>query len=382
MARGGVRALISVVAGLVAGLVVAAPVAAGPIDRKLDRALNKIVNANQGAPGVSVLMRTGGERTFIARGTSNTESGRRPTVDDHMRIASVAKAFNGAVAFALVDRGLLSLDDTIGEWLPGVLPFGDAVTVGQMLHHTGGLPEYIKSKGFANRVNADPLAYISPLELPEFVRDEPLDFFPGTEYRYSDTDNIVVGLIAERATGLPYDRLLRRYVYRPLGLEETSLPRNVRMPRPYLHGYDPVPNQEPEDASKVISPSGAWASGGMVSTPNEVGRFFRAYVSARLFSPGTRRLQRDFVSGSSSPPGPGSNDAGLALFRYRSDCGTMFGHTGSFPGYRMFAASNGNGRRSVVFSVNAQIVPGSGSQEVSELITRAQRLAVCKVLGG
>ena len=262
-----------------------------------------------------------------------------------------------------------------------MLPFGDAVTVGQMLHHTGGLPEYIKSKGFANRVNADPLAYISPLELPEFVRDEPLDFFPGTEYRYSDTDNIVVGLIAERATGLPYDRLLRRYVYRPLGLEETSLPRNVRMPRPYLHGYDPVPNQEPEDASKVISPSGAWASGGIVSTPNEVGRFFRAYVSARLFSPGPAGC-----SATSSrlvvPTGAGVERCGARAVSVPQRLRHHVRPPGSFPGYRMFAASNGNGRRSVVFSVNAQIVPGSGSQEVSELITRAQRLAVCKVLGG
>ena len=104
MARGGVRALIAVVAGLVAGLVVAAPVAAGPIDRKLDRALNKIVNANQGAPGVSVLMRK------AASGPSSPAGRRTPirpatTVDDHMRIASVAKAFNGAVAFALVDAG-------------------------------------------------------------------------------------------------------------------------------------------------------------------------------------------------------------------------------------------------------------------------------------
>jgi D-alanyl-D-alanine carboxypeptidase len=171
-------------------------------------------------------------------------------------------------------------------------------------------------------------------------------------------------------------------VYRPLGLEETSLPDTVRMPKPFLRGYEPIPGEEPEDVSTLINPAGAWASGGIVSTPNEVGRFFRAYASARLFSPGTRRLQRDFVRGESSPPGPGSNDAGLGIFRYRSDCGTVFGHTGSFPGYRMFAASNGNGRRSVVFGVNAQIVPGSGSQEVSDLIRRAQRLAVCKVLGG
>jgi D-alanyl-D-alanine carboxypeptidase len=58
----------------------------------------------------------------------------------------------------------------------------------------------------------------------------------------------------------------------------------------------------------------------------------------------------------------------------------VFGHTGSFPGYRLFAASSGDGRRSVVFTVNSQIVPGSGSPQVSDLIRRAQRLAVCKIL--
>lgn len=175
--------------------------------------------------------------------------------------------------------------------------------------------------------------------------------------------------------------MLARYVYNPLGLTQTSLPLTVDMPRPFIHGYELEPGQEPEDVSELLNPAGAWASGGIVSTANEVGSFFRAYIGARLFSPATRRLQRDFVSGSSSPPGPGENEVGLGVFRYRTDCGTVFGHTGSFPGYRLFAASNGNGRRSVVFTVNAQIVPGSGSQAVSDLIRRAQRLAVCKVLG-
>ena len=57
------------------------------------------------------------------------------------------------------------------------------------------------------------------------------------------------------------------------------MPRNVRMPRPYLHGYDPAPTREPEDASKAMSPSGAWASGG--TRPTE-----RAVYSHRIFSPG------------------------------------------------------------------------------------------------
>jgi D-alanyl-D-alanine carboxypeptidase len=87
-----------------------------------------------------------------------------------------------------------------------------------------------------------------------------------------------------------------------------------------------------------------------------------------------------FRPGSSSPPGPGRNAAGLGLFRYRTRCGTVYGHTGSFPGYRLFAASSANGRRSVVFSVNAQIVPGEGSPAVSNAIHRAQLIAVCRAL--
>jgi D-alanyl-D-alanine carboxypeptidase len=374
--RGAIAALAAIAVAL---SVAPSANAKAPIDRKLDHALDLIVDSPNGPPGLSVLLRTGGKRELITRGTANTKTGRRPSVDDRMRIASMAKAFNGAIALALVERGALSLDDTVGEWLPEALPNASGVTIAEALHHTGGLPDYIRSEEFINQLRRDPKAYISPSELLGFVRDQPLEFVPGSEYQYSDTDNVVVGLIAERATGLSYDGLLRRLVYRPLGLTETSLPRTVRMPKPYLHGYEVEPGHQPEDVSEVINPAGAWASGGIISTPAEVGRFFRAYVGARLFSPTTRSLQRTFVSGSSSPPGPGINDAGLGVFRYRTGCGTVFGHTGSFPGYRLFAASSGNGRRSVVFSVNAQIVPGSGSPAVSDLIRRAQRLAVCKL---
>ena len=369
--------------GLAALVTLAAAPATGAagVDRKLDRALDRIVESPDGPPGLSVLIRTRGEREFLSRGTANLRSGRRPSPHDHMRIASMAKAFNGAVALALVDAGLISLDDSVGEWLPDQLPNAGGVTTGQALQHTGGLADYIRDEAFLDEFQRDPGAYVSPEELLGFVRDTPLDFPPGSEYHYSDTDNIAVGLIAERATGLSYDRLLHRYVYGPLGMTETTLPRRVRMPKPFLHGYDVDPPRDPEDVSEVINPAAAWASGGIVSTPVEVARFFRAYVGARLFSRATRSLQFDFVSGSSSPPGPGDNDAGLGIFRYRTDCGTAFGHTGSFPGYRLFAASSRDGRRSVVFSVNAQIVPGSGSPEISELLRRAQRLAVCKILG-
>lgn len=378
--------------GIIGGLLLATVLGLGPTPeasagskgtgKALHAALDEVMAAPEAPPGLSVLIQRGERVKYLRRGSANLRSGAPFRAGAHYRIASMAKAFNGAIALTLAARGELSLEDTIGEWLPGVLPLAEEVTVAEALHHTGGLPDYTRDEAFIEELVSDPGQYMTPLELLSFVEDTPLNFEPGTEYEYSDTDNVVVGLIAERATGLSYEQLLERYIYRPLGLERTSLPDTVEMPRPFIRGYEPPGAGPPANVSEVINPALAWASGGIVSTARDVNTFFRAYVGGALFSRRQTRAQGDFILGSSSPPGPGRNRAGLGLFRYRTHCGTVFGHTGSFPGYRVFAAASRDGRRSVVFTVNAQIVPpDQGSQEVADLIRFAQVDAVCRALG-
>lgn len=357
-----------------------APPAAAAPDGALDRALDRIAAAPGGPPGMVLVIQRGERRDVRVRGLARVSPRRRATARDHMRIASVAKTFNGAIALRLVEEGRLALDETIGERLPGLLPRADDVTLAQALHHTSGLPDYIRDAAFIRRLQRDPGRGMPPRRLVRYVAEEPLHFKPGSRYAYSDTDNIVVGLMAEAATGVPYDELLRRHVLQPLSLHGTSLPDTLRIPRPTLHGYEVVAGSAPDDVTRLINPALAWASGGMLSTPIELGRFMRAYVGGRLFDARLQRAQRRFVPGSSSPPGPGRNAAGLGLFRYRTGCGTVYGHTGSYPGYRLFAASSSDGRRSVTFVANAQIVPGQGSQAVSRQIRRMQRLAVCRAL--
>jgi D-alanyl-D-alanine carboxypeptidase len=74
------------------------------------------------------------------------------------------------------------------------------------------------------------------------------------------------------------------------------------------------------------------------------------------------------------------NSAGLAIFRYETRCGTVWGHTGNFPGYTQFAAASADGRRSVTVSINAQHTPTDGSLVVFEALRRAEELAVCAAL--
>ncbi|MFI5640198.1 serine hydrolase domain-containing protein [Streptomyces goshikiensis] len=324
-------------------------------DQRLQRQLDGLVAQDDGPPGAIALLTKGDRTQVYTAGVGDIATGRPPRPDDHMRIASVAKAFSGAVALRLVDQGRLSLDDTIADRLPGQPAAWGAVTLRQLLAHTSGLPDYSADPEFVAVLTADPRHVFDPRRLLDFVADEPLRFRPGSLYEYSNSDNIAIALMAEAATGRPYEDLLRELVYRPLGLHRTSLPLGYRLPRPFLHGYAVAPPAAPEDVSEAFGASGAWASGGIVSTPRELGTFIRAYGGPALLSDRTREAQLAFRPGDSSePPGPGTNAAGLAIFRYTTRCGVLYGHTGNTAGYTQLAATTPDGTRSLTFSVNTQ----------------------------
>ena len=344
--------------------------------------LDAVVAAEQGPPGASALIQRGERIHFLRSGVADLRSDRAIHRRDNMRIASTAKAFSGGVAFSLVEEGLIDLDDTVGELLGGQYPNFAEVTVAQLLHHTSGVPTYTAAPEFQARFSADPRGYISPQEIVGFVADDPLSFEPGSEYFYSNTDNILIGLIAQEVTGKLYPNVLRRRVYRPLDLRQTSLPSGYTLPRQYVHGYEIEPGSPPEDVSTALSASGIWASGGIVSTPVDVNRFIRGYVGRDLFGRSLQREQFDFVEGGESDPkGPGENAAGLAVFRYRTECGTVFGHTGNIPGYTQLMAATRDGRHSVVVSASEQLSAVS-KPDVLELLRAADEAAVCALFAG
>jgi D-alanyl-D-alanine carboxypeptidase len=344
----------------------------------VQRGLDRLVAASEGPPGGIVTLYRNGRLTVLGSGRAAIKRERPPRATDHMRIASIAKAFSGAVALQLVRDGRLGLDDTIGERLPGMPATWAGVTVRQMLGHTSGLPDYTRSDDFAEHLRTDPRGYVSPTGIIDWVRADGLEFPPGSRYAYSNTDNIVIGLIAEAVSGTSYGALLDRIVLGPARLDETSFPtRRITLPRPFIRGYVVAPGEEDEDVTTFLSPSGAWASGAVVSTPADLSSFIRSYLNLSFFDEAQQGEQFRFLpGGKSSPPGPGHNAAGLALFRYRTRCGTVYGHTGNFVGYVQFAAATANGRRAVTTTLNIPAPSGS-------LLTRLRRLqatAVCALL--
>lgn len=347
-------------------------------DAEVLRGLRQVVNAEAGPPGAIVTLYRDGRLTTLRAGRADARRRGAPRATDHMRIASIAKAFSGAVALNLVQQGRLDLDDTVGRRLPTGSSVWADVTIRQLLNHTSGIPDYTEDATFREAVPKKPRAYLTPEQVLGFVRTEPLRFKPGSRYAYSNTDNIIIGLIAEAVTGTEYPKLLNDIVFTPAGLDETSFPtKRVTLPSPSIRGYAVEPSAPPIDLTTFLSPSGAWASGAIVSTPKDLSAFIRANLGLKFFGAAQQAEQRTFAAGTSSPPGPGTNAAGLALFRYTTKCGVVYGHTGNFPGYTQFAAATEDGSRSVTSTLNIPAPTGP----LLRRLRAVQADAVCALLG-
>ncbi|SDC56830.1 D-alanyl-D-alanine carboxypeptidase [Geodermatophilus telluris] len=351
-----------------------------PDTAELQAALSDLVRQPGGPPGAIVTLGRDGDLDVLTAGVADLATGRPPAAGDAVRVASVAKAFTAATVLTLVSRGVLSLDDPVGTWRPDLPPAWQPVTLRQLLGHTSGIPDFSRSEAFVDALLASLQDPPPPRELLSHAEDEPLLFAPGSEYRYSNSDNVVAGLVVEAATGRPYAEVLAALVLRPAGLRATGLPAGSDLPSPYLHGYD-VSEQPPEDVSTAIAAGWSWASGGIVSTPADLARFIGAHVRGDLTDPETRAEQLTVRPGSSEPPGPGENSAGLGVFRYDTRCGTVFGHTGNTAGYTQFAAATADGARTVTVSVTGQLTP-AGAPELFPHLRAVFELATCAAVAG
>jgi D-alanyl-D-alanine carboxypeptidase len=369
----------TVPAGAIAQNAGAAPAgSARGADATLDRALARLVRHADGPPGIAVVVQRGGRAVLHRAGTANVATGAPIRASDSMWLASVSKAFSGAVALSLVADGRLSLGDTVGRRLPGLPLAWSKVTLRELLQHTSGIADFSQTKAFAKALQKSPHKPPRPVVLLSFAPKRLL-FTPGSRYKYSNSDNVVVGLMVQAATGKTYGSQLRQRVFAPLGLTRTNLERGTALPPPLIHGYVVAPPQPPTDVTHAFAGGWGWASAAVVSTPRETNAFIRAYARGATTSPAAHRAQFTFRPGRSDPPGPGRNSAGLAIFRYQTRCGTVYGHTGNTLGYTQFAAATKNGSRSVVVSINSQITPHANPARFPEL-RRIYTLAVCAAL--
>ena len=346
-------------AALVAASAPAKPVAkTGSNVSGLQRDLDALVAA--GAPGAILFVRHGDRITSLAAGLGDIARTTPMGPDNHFKIASLTKTYTATVVLQLVGEGKLSLDDTVRRRLPGVVPNGGKITIRQLLNHTSGLADFESNPRYLEPYLAGNFGhYWAPRQLVRMgVSLKPL-FVPGARWSYSNTNYVVAQLIVERVTGKPLGIELKRRIFQPLQLDQTSYPTKPGLPSPYAHGYR-LFGELPLIDVTGLSPSLAPGSGAIVSTMRDVADFYRALLAGRLLEPEQLKAMKTTVSertGKSVTSGPGFGlgigRSGIA--RPSAAVGVScaaWGHSGELAGYDVSTAFSEDGRRQAVLMIN------------------------------
>lgn len=334
--------------------------------------LDRVVGAVQALrPPGAVIAVTGGPAGSYERAFGRASPGRAMSARDHFRIGSITKTFTATVLLQLVDRGKLSLTDRLSRWEPRV-PGARRITVGMLLGMRsgiwdeggtgpGGKPSLLSQWAMQHCTGTDPLCsrkVWTPQQIVNLAIRQGRAFAPGTWY-YSDTNYVLLGIIATDVTHEPFAQLVRRMVLRPLGLRQTSFPvASTAMPRPATVGYVQGTGDSYQRAP-VLNPSATFAAGNMISTVADLRKWSRAFAAGKLLSPRTRRLQRQFaLTPDTSPPLAGAGVPTTMVVRYglgMIDLGNLRGHNGFLPvdGYSAEMWALPGGRSTVVTLFNS-----------------------------
>ena len=176
--------------------------------------------------------------------------------------------------------------------------------------------------------------YVPPRDLLGTALGKPAAFEPGTQWKYTNTNYIVLGMLIERVSQRPVGEQIDERIVKKLGLSHTYLPGNgeKKLHGPHPQGYHLSAEGKLEDMTDLDT-SLAWAAGGMVSTPSELNTFFQAVLDGRLLTQASIDEMKNGAVDVSSHLGPGAV-YGLGLIGTPLSCGgTAWGHHGGIAGY-------------------------------------------------
>lgn len=212
---------------------------------------------------------------------------------DHVfAIGSTTKTITAACILQLRDEGLLSLEDSLHQWVQPFEHVNDHITIRQLLQHTSGIYDLFQHPNFQQQMNFQPLTIWEPeTVLNTFLLPPP--FAPGTSWGYSSSNYLLLGLIIEAATGMEYHEAIRERFLTPLALESFSLfpyePYNGTLTHLWL---DLNGNGTPTDAHSYFSMlrssfSAGWAAGAYYANSADLARWIKDFFTEGLFEPET-----------------------------------------------------------------------------------------------
>ncbi|WP_345578398.1 serine hydrolase domain-containing protein [Nonomuraea rosea] len=290
--------------------------------------------------GASVTRRSG----TAERGTGKAMIGPQ----GRFRIASGSKPIIAATVLRLADRGKIDLDARVERYLPGVLRGtgdgaaidGREITVRMLLQQTSGLPEFL-----------DAVEWKEPF--PDFLRvaltRKPT---PRGSFAYANTNYLVLGMIVTKVSGKDFRQASQELILKPYGMRDTYWPAKgdygIRGPHAHTYGVHPARPQDGEvDLTDQLPTYAFGPSGGLVSTPEDLNRFWSKAPLGEMTARSVKVGQEGWPEGARY---------GYGVARMNSGCGYAYFAAGDMPGAAVFTGRDRAGRAATVYVTG---VPGN-----------------------
>lgn len=272
-----------------------------------DAHVGVIARVTRGAPGTLPGVDPAEVLLDAAWGLADRRYGLPMTPRHRFATASGCKGFTALATLALVADGTLDLTTTARSLLGDDLPLvDDAVTVEHLLSHRSGIGEYLDD-------DADVSDYLMPVPVHTLVDPEdylpvlgghPQVFAPGSDFAYCNGGFVVLAVLAQRASGVPFHELVRTRVLEPAGMTSTGYPRSDALPGDAAVGYVHVDGQWRSNVHHLPVVGGG--DGGAYTTTRDMERFWGALLGGRV-------VPDDLVARACRPPdGPGGPGEGYA----------------------------------------------------------------------
>jgi D-alanyl-D-alanine carboxypeptidase len=337
----------------------------------LQRVLDQLVSGPfRVAPGAVAYV--AGPKGAWAGGSGWADVARRTPMraDTRSRLGSVSKLWTAVVVLKLVEQHKLRLDDTVARWLPGLFPYGNRITVRELLNHTSGMiddndiearPDYWLAKvhdpalrrqllALSRALAKDPSTTISPTFEMQVAAALPLLSTPGTQFHYSNIGYKTAAAIAEKASGAPLDALYHRFIIDPLKLRSAGYDPTATVT--HAVGYIIQKGGKPKDATRLDIGSLA-ASGAVVTNARDEATFLTSLMRGKILSrPLVKQLQ--------------ANRYGTFV---ATMCGqTAYTHGGATLAYMAEVAVNRTGNRVAVLLVNGRTYNSWGDNSTEQAL--------------
>jgi CubicO group peptidase (beta-lactamase class C family) len=246
------------------------------MEEKIDQLMSNQYQADDS--GATILIAKEGKVVYRkAFGKSNLELNIDMIPENVFEIGSITKQFTGVSILMLLEEGKLSLDDEITKFIPDYPTQETTITIQHLLTHTSGIKSYTSMPSLKDFARKD----ISPTELIDAFKNEPMDFNPGEKFLYNNSGFVLLGYIIEKVSGMSYPEFLQKRIFDVLKMDNSLYGSKYTIVKNRAAGYQ---KQETYLNADYISMTIPYAAGSIMSTVDDMFIWNKAIRNNTLIS--------------------------------------------------------------------------------------------------